>query len=98
MIRIVYFEEKIDSDAATFGRKLTEILKKKYGAPVDVSEGKKVKVAWVTADTPPHMPILLEGNPGEDITVNYYSLAYNRVLKKRNEQNEEQDKKSQEDF
>ena len=94
MIQIAYPVWRIDSDAAAFGRKLTEVLKKKYGAPLNVSEGKKVKFAWVTADNPPCMPIILEINAGEIIRVNYFSLAQDRAFKK----GIEQDEKSQTDF
>ena len=98
MIRIIYFEEKIDSNAAAFGRKLTEVLTKKYGEPIDISGGKKEMFAWKTADKPSYVPMVLAIKAGEQITVNYSSLAHNKFLKKQNEQNEEQDKKSQEDF
>ncbi|MDB4398854.1 hypothetical protein N9001_04765 [Akkermansiaceae bacterium] len=97
-IRIVYFEGKFDSDAATFGVKLTKILTKKYGQPLKFSKGIKEQFVWITADKPSYLPVVLEINPVKEISVNYSSLAYMRASEKRIEQDNKQDKKSQKDF
>ncbi|MDB4521413.1 hypothetical protein N9080_04405 [Akkermansiaceae bacterium] len=92
-IGILYQKKDIDFDETTLGVKLSKILMKKYGKPVNVSTDMEVRYAWVNADDPGQVAISLKMIPGT-IMVTYVSLA--RV--KRLEKEMEQSKKREEDF
>jgi hypothetical protein len=93
-LTVGYFENKVNYDAAAFGAKLTEILSKKYGEPIDISNGKKEYLTWANSDDKRQRAILLEIIAGERISVTYNSLAAVEARKKE----KEQAKKSEEDF